>query len=424
MRFTTELATLVVMACAGIFVLCSTASVQANEDIQEKMWWDRPKLSIAYGGIGGPNEPINGFELMRLSGVSAIVGGTSDELAQRAAENGINLIGLGYAWGIPHSIPSCRSAANEKGQISTAACPFSEPFWEGTIRKPVMDTVRRSLKYSNVVGFFVDSEQYAIYPRMILCFCYDCWEQFLVYKGIENPDIKPSERAKWLARNGYLHGKDSEDLETWIEEPKAPFFGEYVKWVEDRLTEQYKALAEEAHALNPKFVFGKLPEGSKYWYTIGMARGVATDESPFFVMLEGTYASEPSYGKNPERGGWSPQYNYDDVKSGLDPLNIPYRMIGGTWLTVNSKEKADKRYTRDVFQLYDQAHRLGSPADADGYWFGPVGQIIIRNSFRKNYPGCDIRQYWLALRSVNRLLGIKVPEDEQDVLDYLRKIDD
>lgn len=397
----------IALICTGI---CTATA--CGETIDNKPWWDRPKIAIAYGGVGGANEPIDGLKLMRLAGVTAIVGGVSDSLAQRAKEEGINLIGLGYAWGIPHSIPSCRSAMNEKGQISTAACPFSEPFWEGTIYKPVMETVKKSLEFPNVVGFFVDSEQYAVYPGITLCFCDDCWERFLSHKCLQNPEIDASMRAKWLAEKGYLEGND----------PKPPFLGKYVKWAETRLTEQYKELADEAHKLNPKFVFGKLPEDPEYWYSVGMAKGTATDKAPFFVMTEGTYACAPSYGSKPARSGWEP--GFDRIREEMDILSVNYRVIGGIWLTADNKDKADSRYTRDVFQLYDQAHRLGSHPASDGYWFGPVDQIIVRDRFRKHHPGCEIRDYWLALRSINRFLGIQVPDSEKEALNYLRRIDD
>ena len=106
----------------------------------------------------------------------------------------------------------------------------------------------------------MDSEQYAVYPRIHVCFCYDCWERFLAFKEVEYPKIDESEWAKWLASNGY--------------------------------------------------------------------------------------------------------------------------------------------------------------------WFDPVQQIIDRSYFRSRYPGYNIRDYWLALRSANRLLGIPVPEDESWALHYLRRIDD
>src|SRR5512145_3370759 len=116
-----EFATLMAILCAGTCL----------PDQSNKQWWDRPKIVMAYGGIGGPSQPIDGFKLLRLAGVTALVGGVSNEaINEHAKEHGVNLIGLGYAWGIPHYIPSCRNAMNEKGQISTAACPFSEPFWE------------------------------------------------------------------------------------------------------------------------------------------------------------------------------------------------------------------------------------------------------------------------------------------------------
>ncbi|MDQ1317570.1 MAG: hypothetical protein QG588_1222, partial [Candidatus Poribacteria bacterium] len=370
-----------------------------------KPLWDRSKISIAYVDVGGENGTIDGYKLFRLAGVTAIVGGIpSDNMIQRAALEGINLIGLGYAWGIPHAIPSCRNAVNEKGQISTTACPFSEPFWEVTIRQPVLETAQRSLKFPNVVGFFVDSEQYAVYPNINICYCDDCWERFIEYKKLKSPEIDVSERVKWLESHDPL------------------LSGEYVKWVTERFTEQYRKLAEEVHVLNPLFVFGKLPEAPTYWYDIGMALGTATDKAPFFVLLEGTYACAPGYGSKPNRSGWEPGYN--ELRLELDHLNIPYRIIGGIWLTVDSKEKADKRYTRDVFQLYDQAYRLGSHPASNGYWFGPVGQIINRDHFRQHYPGSDIREYWLALRSVNRLLGIALPDEEKSALQFLRKIDD
>ena len=109
------------------------------------------------------------------------------------------------------------------------------------IRKPVMDTVRRSLDFPNIIGFFVDSEQYAVYPNIRVCYCDDCWERFLSFKGMENAEVDPAQRGERL------------------ESPDTPSLEDYLSWVEERFVEQYKALAEEAHALNPKFVFGKLP---------------------------------------------------------------------------------------------------------------------------------------------------------------------
>ncbi|MGB9596435.1 MAG: hypothetical protein ACPL7B_09165 [Candidatus Poribacteria bacterium] len=396
LRASFELMTAITIICAGACL--------SNQD--GKQWWDRSKIVMAYGDVGGLDEPIDGYKLLRLAGVTALVGGGSkdDKVNEYAKEHGINFIGLGYAWGIPHLIPSCRNAVNEKGQISTAACPFSEPFWEFTIRKPVLDTLEMSLKHSNVVGFFVDSEQYAVYPNINICYCDDCWNKFIDYIGVKRPDINPSERVNWL------------------ESQNPPLLDEYRNLVIKRFTEQYKELADEVHAINPKFVFGKLPEAPDYWYDIGMAVGTATKEAPFFVLMEGTYACAPSYGSKPERGGWEPAY--EELRKELDKLNINYKLLGGIWLTIDSKEKADKRYTRDIFQLYDQAYRLGSHPASDGYWFGPVGQLTIRESYRAHYPGNDLREYWLALRSVNRLMGIPVPDDEKSVLQFLRRIDD
>lgn len=395
-----------IMASAIIMHISYMVSYgQTDDSAQDRLWWDYPKIAIVYGGVGGENEPIDGLELLRLSGVTAVVGGvSSDSMIRRAAAKGIHLIGLGYGWGIPHAIPSCRSAVNDEGQISTAACPFSEPFWEATIRKPVMDTVRRSLEFPNVAGFFVDYEQYGVYPRMRICFCDDCWERFLEHKGLRGTKVDPSERGKWL------------------ESPDTPSREEYVDLVEARLAEQYRELAEEAHEINPTFVFGNLPGNPGDWYCAGMARGVATDKAPFFALLENTYACAPGYGTKPERGGWEPGFVQDRAE--FDRLGIHYRILGGAWLTVDSKEKADPRYTRDVFQLYDQAHRLGGHPASDGYWFGPVSQIISRDHFRKHYPGSAIREYWLAVRSINRLLGIDVPGDEHEVLQFLRRIED
>lgn len=405
----------------GSLILCALCTSAYGQNA-EKAWWDRPKIAIAYGGVGEENEPIDGFKLLKLAGVTALVGGTSpDSMVQRAEKEGINLIGLGYAWGIPHSIPSCRSAVNEKGQIATAACPFSEPFWEATIRQPVLETAKQSVKFSNVVGFFVDSEQYAVYPQISVCFCDDCWRNFLEYKGIKDTNVDVKEYSLWLVENGYLKGRELRENEEPSVYPKAPFSGEYIDWVIDRFTEQYRMLAEEAHAINPKFVFGKLPEDPHFWYDIAMMKGTATAEAPFFILREGTYACAPSYGSKPERSGWDP--NFAQVRDELDKYNVPYRILGGIWLTIDSKEKADKRYTRDAFQLYDQAYRLGSPNESDGYWFGPVGQIIVRENYRQHYPGNDLREYWLALRSVNRFLGIYVPDDETKVLQFLRRID-
>ncbi|MBM3210956.1 hypothetical protein FJZ33_01965 [Candidatus Poribacteria bacterium] len=390
---------------AGIYISCNLAYGQVNSINDSEPWWEHSKIAIAYGDVGRENESIDGYKLLHLAGVTAIVGGIpSDDMIQSAAAESINLIGLGYAWGIPHAIPSCRNAVNEKGQISTTACPFSEPFWEVTIRQPVLRTAQYSLKYKNVVGFFVDSEQYAVYPNINVCYCDNCWEHFIEYKGLKLPEIDASERVKWL------------------ESHNPPLNSEYIEYVIERFTEQYGKLAEEVHTLNPLFVFGKLPEAPTYWYDIGMALGTATNKAPFFVLLEGTYACSPGYGSNPTRSGWEP--GYEQLRLELDRLNIPYRVLGGIWLTINSKEKADKRYTRDVFQLYDQAYRLGSHPASNGYWFGPVGQIINRDYFRQHYPGSDIRDYWLALRSVNRLLGIPIPEDEKLALQFLRKIDD
>jgi hypothetical protein len=412
------------MVClvAGSIILCSLYTFVDDQNI-EKDWWDYPKIAIAYGGFSVENESNDGFKLLRLAGVTALVGGTSpDSMVQHAEKEGIRLIGLGYAWGIPHSIPSCRSAVNEKGQITTAACPFSEPFWEGTIRRPVLETAKQSLKFPNIVGFFVDSEQYALYPNLSVCFCENCWRNFLDYKGIKEVNIDIKDYSLWLVQNGYLKGRELRENEEPSKYPKAPFTGEYIDWVIERFTEQYRKLAKETHTINPKFVFGKLPEDPHFWYDIAMMKGTATEEAPFFILREGTYACAPSYGSKPERGGWDP--NFKSVREELDKYNMPYRLLGGIWLTVDTKEKADKRYTRDVFQLYDQAHRLGSPKDSDGYWFGPVGQIISQSYYREHYPGNDLREYWLALRSINRFLGIPVPDSEYDVLNHLRKIDD
>ncbi|MBD3183286.1 hypothetical protein GF312_13400 [Candidatus Poribacteria bacterium] len=421
MKFFCDITVFALTICVSMPLLCPDVSGDTGG---EKSWWDKPKIAMVYGGVGGKGNPIDAYELLRISGISAIVGGVAsdDETIEYAAEKGINLIGLGYAWGIPHSIPSSRSAMNEKGQITTAACPFSRPFWEGTIRQPVLNTLEKSLEHPNVVGFFVDSEQYAVYPRIRTCFCYDCWETFLKDENLQDPGVDETQRAIWLAENGYLKGRDSEDPEEWKKAPKAPFFGKYIEWVKERLTEQYKSLADEVHAKNPEFVFGKLPGNPTYWYSVGMARGTATDEAPFFLLLESTYASAPGYGSKPERGGWIPGFTHD--REDMEKLDIPFRIIGGAWLTVDTVEKADKRYTRDVFQLYDQGHRLGSHPDSDGYWFGPVSQITSRKYFREHYPGCNIRDYWLAVRNINRYLGIEVPDDEGEVLNFLRKIDD
>ena len=388
----------------GPYMFCLTAHGQENDDTQHKPWWDHPKVCIAYGSIGGKDEPIDAFELFHLAGVKALVGSSlSESEIERAAKEGINLIGLGYAWGIPHRIPSCRSAVNGKGQITTAACMFSEPFWDATIRKPVINAVRLSVKHPNVVGFFVDSEQYGIQPRLKVCFCDDCWSHFMAHKGMKE-NVPSTQR------------------EAWLEREDTPSLKEYMKWTEDRLAKQYRELADEIHAINPYFVLGNLPGNPDHWYNAGMARGVATEKAPFFVMLESTYACAPGYGTHPKRGGWEP--GFARVKGEYDRMGIPYRVLGGIWLTVNSKEKADPRYTRDVFQLYDQAYRLGARPDSDGYWFGPVNQITSLSHFRANYPGNAMREYWLALRSVNRLMGIQVNGDERQALDFLRRMDD
>ncbi|MDH7570825.1 MAG: formylglycine-generating enzyme family protein, partial [Armatimonadota bacterium] len=188
-------------------------------------WWQQPRLALAYGAVAA--EPVDGFRLLRLAGIAALVGGIKDEAAMaRAAAQGIRLIGLGYAWGIPHSIPSCRQAVNEEGRISTAACPFSDRFWEKTIREPVLETARRSLRFPNVAGFFVDSEQYAVVPNTRVCFCDDCWEHFLAWKGVAAAHVPPSGRAGWLREKGLF---------------SVP--GGYLEWVADRLAAQYRTLA-------------------------------------------------------------------------------------------------------------------------------------------------------------------------------------
>ncbi|MDQ1316533.1 MAG: hypothetical protein QG588_180, partial [Candidatus Poribacteria bacterium] len=53
LKLTAEITALAVVMYAGICTSCNLTYGQVNSNPENKPWWDRSKIAIAYGDVGG-----------------------------------------------------------------------------------------------------------------------------------------------------------------------------------------------------------------------------------------------------------------------------------------------------------------------------------------------------------------------------------
>ena len=162
----------------------------------------------------------------------------------------------------------------ESGIVQPLWSPNSEEFWEWT-NGHIVELAKISSEFSNLMGVFIDYENYAPgrSPRHGNCYALSYDEvimgRFAKKEGFKLPDLKPEERAAWL--KGQDLDRDFADFQIG-------------QW-----RDRCRTLREAVDRYNPEFMFCIYPAPGTLFMREACYREWATEAAPLILADATTY---------------------------------------------------------------------------------------------------------------------------------------
>lgn len=266
-----------VVFCVFAFLL-TTTPVAAREPERTAPWWKQQKMRFMWGQWNlnrTDNSDDNGVRLPReLFRNIAQAGGTiyvefrgcySESNAKFAKEFGMRY--FAFAEGAMISgLPGGRRAIAANGEPTDAkkpTCPLDESIYRKWLVEPYLEGARQGL----IDGIHVDWETYNGNGEPEICYCDDCFAQFMKRRGIDEAIPDKIRRFGWL--------KDRK-LESAYEDVFT-----------QRRIEMFARLRDELHAARADLLFSSY--GLDYGRASDFARGVHTPTVPFMYVSSRHY---------------------------------------------------------------------------------------------------------------------------------------
>jgi len=266
-----------------VFVIIALLLVASSLPAQEH-WWQQQKLRFFWGQwwrlLGGEETDGEGdmsprqlMEKLSQVGVTVYVeGGMDSARARLAHEYGIRYFGAIGVANIAQMAetmePPSRLSVDKNGQPygvgdTKFPCPLSERVYRQWLEEPALRMARSGV----VDGLHMDCEHYADLGEAGVCYCDDCFRQFLEQERIEAKEAVPkAERYQWLARRGLVD--------------------DYEQAFTERRTAMFRHIAERVRRVKPDFIFSAYASDS---YT-GWGRatpltiGLHSPEAPVIIL--------------------------------------------------------------------------------------------------------------------------------------------
>ncbi|MCC7350904.1 MAG: PD40 domain-containing protein [Phycisphaerales bacterium] len=245
----------------------------------EVPWWKQQNIRFMWGQWNlnrvDPGDD-NGVRLSREHFRNvAQAGGTvyvefrgcySQSNARLAKEFGMRYFAYAEAAMIPGIVPGGRPAITAAGETADAKrpyCPLDEILYRKWLVDPYIDGIRQGL----IDGIHVDWEPYNEQGEPEICYCDDCFGQFLKSQGIK--DGTPGRNARAL----FLKDRKLQSS--------------YIDTFTRRRVEMFARLRDELHAAKADLLFSSY--GLNYGRALDFARGVHTPEVPFIYVSSQHY---------------------------------------------------------------------------------------------------------------------------------------
>ena len=160
----------------------------------------------------------------------------------------------------------------QSGGIQDLYSPNADELWDW-MTDIILGHARLSVEFPNIIGSFLDFENYAKGPRGGNCYglSYDekILREFAKAKHINLPKLAPAERAPWLAKNGHADEFRSFQIESW--------------------RARARKLRHQIDAINPKFQLIIYPAPGTLLMTEALYPEWATVEAPLILADASTY---------------------------------------------------------------------------------------------------------------------------------------
>ncbi len=364
-----------IVACIVVLWLCglSVLAEQSQSEAGARPWWEQEKIRFFWGQWGhltNAGVPMN--ETMKnLSQVGATVfvdhGSTHLENARLAHKYGMRYFGAvklsSLARVAQRLKPAPRLSVNQDGEPYagggfTFACPLYKPLYETWFLKPVLEGAKVGL----VDGLHTDWEPYGGVGEAGICYCDDCFGEFMKRKGLDG-DLPPvTQRYTWSEEHNLIEA--------------------YEETFQQRRAEMVREFVRRVHQVNPDFIF------SGYnMYDSSLSQTLHTPEAPFFCLDHRHYYEDHTM-------PWWENHWAHYRKLGF------VRIAGGFDNTLfGAQPESDVSVTQ---WMYDVA------INSDGYWMW----------FEQELTPDSWRAFWIAnerIRATEQKVGEFLLHGEQDI---------
>lgn len=358
--------------CFGALVISADVGEAATTSSQP--WWTQQKIRyfwgqwVYYQDMGVPTEQI----MKNLSQVGATVfvkhsGGRGDVFDQKQArlahKYGMRYFGVLYVNTLSYFAQdmesSIRLSVDRDGDAYTGGginlpCPLYRPVYEEWFLKPILEAAQTGL----VDGLHMDWEPYGGRGEAEVCYCDDCFENFVAAKGLDlDQPVPKDQRYAWLEDQGLTD--------------------EYEATFKQRRTEMFRQFAQRVRRVKPNFIFAAYHFLGRYPEIIA---GLHAPQAPFFVI------DHRHYWEDHTRPWWESQQTHHKKQG--------YVRIAGTWDNALFGGKPQCNISAPQW-MYDAA------INSDGYWLW----------FEEELSPDVWRSFWIANR--------RIEATEQKVGDFL-----
>ncbi|MGH2271239.1 hypothetical protein ACQ9LF_05515 [Anaerohalosphaeraceae bacterium U12dextr] len=286
-----------------------------------------------------------------------------------------------YGWQPPVKNP-CRPVVFSDGTEGLFPCPLDDQLWQyltdNMVEKLARVSVERSDLQTAFDGFFLDMEMYRTETEpndkrnysLDTCFCDVCFSRFIQtrpeWKNL--PMVRRDRRKFWLEQHNLLS-----DYHTYL-----------ARDIEARAED----LRNQAHAINPKLLFGVYPRlSAENWVLAAVMRGFGRNSYPAISFTTDTYG----YYSVP----WGAARIPADLTAYFKEYDINGIYVAGYLL---------RAYTSSEIKN----HLVKSGQNAQGYWLFRMPQLLdSRIPPSETLPGGTQADYLREIKNANIQLNAR-----------------
>jgi len=201
------------------------------------------------------------------------VGGTDMTRVHRVAEMARRRGMFYMAWmrGTRSTKTGCKLVWSNGG-IQDLYSPNADELWDW-MAEIILGHARLSVELPNIVGSFLDYENYAKGPKGGNCYSLSYDEkiigEFAKAKGIGVPSLAPAERAPWLDEHGHADAFRAFQIDSW--------------------RQRARKLRKQIDAINPRFQLIIYPAPGTLLMTEALYPEWATEQAPLILADASTY---------------------------------------------------------------------------------------------------------------------------------------